>query len=168
MIDIISRSAELSPGGQYRYLLTRTLLFGHGACTFVMLNPSTADGLEDDPTIRRCLGFIQDWGFHQLRVVNLFAWRATYPKDMLKQLDPIGPDGDGWILRACEDADMIVCAWGAQSQRVVRARAEQVQTLLRDQGMQLHHLGMAGNGQPRHPLFLERATQPQEWLDAQA
>ena len=88
MVNVDSRSAELSPCNQYRYLLSRTLQQGTGTCTFVMLNPSTADGLKDDPTIRRCLGFASDWGFRHMQVVNLFAWRATYPKDMLKQLDP--------------------------------------------------------------------------------
>lgn len=163
MNKIVSRSAELSPCGSYRYLLTRTLQHGTGACVFVMLNPSTADGLKDDPTIRRCVGFVQDWGFQQLRVVNLFAWRATYPRDMLRQLDPVGPDGDGWILRACDDADRIVCAWGAQKARPVRTRADTVRSLLVGAGHQLEHLGLSLEGQPRHPLFLERVTRPQEW-----
>lgn len=163
MTDIVSRSAEISPCANYRYLLTRTQLFGHGACVFVMLNPSTADGMRDDPTIRRCLGFVSDWGYHQLRVVNLFAWRATHPRDMLRQVDPVGPDGDGWILRATEDADMIVCAWGAQSAAPVRRRADQVRQLLVGNGRALHHLGLSFEGQPRHPLFLERSRKPQEW-----
>ena len=163
MTAIVSRSAELSPCAQYRYQLTRTLATGHGVCVFVMLNPSTADGLQDDPTIRRCLGFVQDWGFQRLVVVNLFAWRATYPKDMLKQVDPVGPDGDGWILRACEDADRIVCAWGAQTARKVVERADQVRRMLIEAGFGIEHLGLANAGQPRHPLFLPRDARPQVW-----
>lgn len=164
MSDVFSRGAEISPCGRYRYLLTRSRMFGKGACTFVMLNPSTADGRDDDPTIRRCLGFIDDWGFEQLRVVNLFAWRATFPKDMLQQVDPVGPDGDGWILRACSDADRIVCAWGAFSAPLVQARALQVRRLLSDAGHRLHHLGLSKDGAPRHPLFLKRSAQPQEFV----
>lgn len=162
MPDVISRSAEISPCGNYRYLLTRTQFFGTGACTFVMLNPSTADGMEDDPTIRRCLGFIEDWGYQELRVVNLFAWRATYPRDMLKQMDPVGPFADQWILRATENAT-VVCAWGAHTQKVVRARGEAVKDLLKANSRELHHLGMSQEGYPRHPLFLDRTTKLTRW-----
>ena len=162
-IQVVSRSAEISPCGQYRYQLTRSRMFGEGACVFVMLNPSTADGLADDPTIRRCLGFLEDWGYQQLRVVNLFAWRATYPRDMLKQMDPVGPDGDGWILRACSDAERIVCAWGANPARAVRQRGDHVRSMLATEGHRLHHLGLSTDGFPRHPLFLERTTKPEEW-----
>lgn len=169
MIEVISRSAEISPCRQYRYLLTRTLarpryiIGGRGSCTFVMLNPSTADGLEDDPTIRRCLGFVDDLGFDELRVVNLFAWRATYPKDMLKVMDPVGPHGDDWIMRATSDANMVICAWGAHTHRKVKARAASVRKMLNDSGHDLHHLGLSAEGQPRHPLFLERSARPKRW-----
>ena len=112
MTDVISRSAELSPCGRYRYLLTRTLAAGTGTCLFVMLNPSTADHTLDDQTIRQCIGFTAVWGFRRLAVVNLFAWRATLPRDMLSAIDPIGPAGDEWILAAARNADRIVCAWG--------------------------------------------------------
>ena len=162
-IQVASRSAEISPCGQYRYLLTRSRMFGAGACTFIMLNPSTADGLVDDPTIRRCLGFIEDWGYRQLRVVNLFSWRATYPRDMLKQMDPVGPNGNRWIMDACSDANLIVCAWGANSARAVRARGDYVRSMLVSAGVKLHHLGLSTDGFPRHPLFLERSTKPEEW-----
>lgn len=163
MIDVFSRGAEISPCGNYRYLLTRTMLFGTGACTFVMLNPSTADGRDDDPTIRRCLGFVERWGFQQLRVVNLFAWRATYPEHMFRQLDPVGPDGDGWILRACEDADRIVCAWGAHKNPLVSARAAHVRALIRDAGHERYHLGLSKEGHPRHPLFIRGDAEPQRY-----
>lgn len=160
---ITSRSAELSPCGQYRYLLTRRLMEGQGVVVFVMLNPSTADGTVDDATIRRCIGFAGDWGYRELRVVNLFAWRATRPKDMLRAVDPVGPDGDAWIQRTCQDADRVVCAWGAHNAMLVRWRATAVKKLLQDDGHVLHHLGLSAAGAPRHPLFLLREIQPQVW-----
>lgn len=163
MIAVVSRGADLSPCGSYRYQLSRTLPTGNGACVFVMLNPSTADGLQDDPTIRRCLGFVQDWGFRELRVVNLFAWRATFPRDMLKQVDPVGPDGDGWILRATADARRIVAAWGAHSSPTVRRRADHVRALMLQHGRAVHHLGLSKAGHPKHPLFLESSTYPTRW-----
>jgi hypothetical protein len=160
--DVLSRSAELSPCGRYRYLLTRTLATGAGTCLFVMLNPSTADHAVDDQTIRQCIGFTAAWGFRRLEVVNLFAWRATLPWDMLAAIDPIGPSGDDWILRAARDAGRIVCAWGEHGR--YRGRGEAVRHLLRTDGRALHHLGLTkGHQQPRHPLYLARETAPKEW-----
>jgi hypothetical protein len=163
MITVVSRGADLSPCQSYRYQLTRALPAGEGVCVFVMLNPSTADGLQDDATIRRCLGFTHAWGFRELRVVNLFAWRATLPRDMLKQVDPVGPDGDGWILRATADAARIIAAWGAHSSPTVRRRADHVRALMLQHGRAVHHLGLSKAGHPKHPLFLENSTCPTRW-----
>jgi hypothetical protein len=161
MIDVCSRSAELSPCGRYRYQLSRSLLFGSGTCLFVMLNPSTADHAIDDQTIRQCLGFTEHWGFNRLLVVNLFAWRATDPHGMFTAIDPIGPDGDGWILRAAKQSDRIVCAWGAHGKH--KGRGDAVKRLMQGAGYTLHHLGLTKAGQPKHPLYLARETALKEW-----
>lgn len=164
MIDVTSRSAELSPCGRYRYQLSRTLatLTGRGTCLFVMLNPSTADHTIDDQTIRQCLGFTEAWGYRRLLVANLFAWRATLPRDMYAALDPIGVGNDRWLLESAADADCIVCAWGEHGRH--RGRGEDVKKLLRAAGHQLQHLGLTKHHfQPRHPLYLARDTALMEW-----
>ena len=79
-------TATISPCGSYRYTLTRDLglaMKPKRPCLFVMLNPSTADALMDDRTIRRCKGFATREGCTSLTVVNLFAFRATNPDDTL-------------------------------------------------------------------------------------
>lgn len=163
MIDVTSRSAELSPCGRYRYQLSRTLatLTGAGTCTFVMLNPSTADHEADDQTIRQCLGFTEAWGYGRLLVANLFAWRATLPRDMYAAIDPVGMGNDQWILQAAAASNRIVCAWGAHGRH--RGRGEAVATLLRGAGHRIHYLGLTKAGEPRHPLYLARDTELQEW-----
>lgn len=163
MIEVSSRSAELSPCGRYRYLLSRTLatLTGMGTCTFIMLNPSTADHEDDDQTIRRCLAFTQTWGYRRLLVANLFAWRATMPSAMYAAIDPVGVHNDKWILRAAAEADCVVCAWGAHGHH--RARGSVVRRMLLDAGHILHHLGLTKEQQPRHPLFLRADTERQPW-----
>lgn len=163
MIEVISRSAELSPCGRYRYKLTRTQLFGAGDCVFVMLNPSTADHEADDQTVRNCMGFVAHWGYHRLVVVNLYAWRATIPKQMFDAIDPIGPDGDAWILGAARGAQRVVCAWGDHGRH--RGRGDAVRALLKADGHDIFHLGLTErHQQPRHPLYLARATPLTEWL----
>jgi len=99
--------ATISPCQRYRYELGRR--WGDGAMlTWVMLNPSTADAGEDDPTIRRCAQFSQDYGFHGLVVRNLFAYRATNPKELARVEDSVGSDNDVPLL------DKIVFAWGSE------------------------------------------------------
>lgn len=163
MIDVASRSAELSPCGRYRYQLSRSLatLTGSGTCTFVMLNPSTADHQVDDQTIRQCLGFVESWGFARLLVVNLFAWRATLPRDMYAAIDPVGRGNDRWILDAARASERIVCAWGAHGRH--RGRGDAVAAMLRGAGHTPYHLGLTREGQPRHPLYLARDTPLVAW-----
>ena len=114
-----------------------------------MLNPSTADARRDDPTIRRCMGFARLWGYSVLEVRNLFAWRATDPRELLTAPDPTGgPRGDR-ELQAVAKADLVIAAWGA---RVPFARDREALALLG--GCDLKCLGRTRNGQPRHPLYV--------------
>ncbi|MFD3920195.1 DUF1643 domain-containing protein [Streptomyces sp. NPDC058595] len=93
------RTALISDCGRYRYRLTRT--WGPGpAAVMVMLNPSTADGTQDDPTVRRCVTFADAWGCGGLIVVNLYAWRATKRAELKLAPDPVGPDNDAHLRTA--------------------------------------------------------------------
>lgn len=138
--------------GPYRYLLWRRWADA-ASLLFIMLNPSTADAQRDDPTLRRCLGFAHAWGFGAVEVVNLFAWRATDPRELRRAADPIGPDNDREILAAAARNQAIVAAWGVHG--ALRERDRQVRGLLA--GVRMHCLARAGNGAPRHPLYV-RAT----------
>src|SRR5262245_19133112 len=95
-----TKEALISPCGLYRYWLTRTWDNSLRRVCWVMLNPSTADAEQDDPTIRRCVGFARSWGAGGIIVVNLFAFRASDPKALLRAADPVGPDNDGHILKS--------------------------------------------------------------------
>lgn len=97
MSAYIVTSASIS--GDYRYRLGRAWA-GGPTCTFIMLNPSTADADQDDPTIRRCVGFAKALGCGALEVVNLYAYRATNPRDLLRQDERVGPENDYWLREA--------------------------------------------------------------------
>lgn len=124
-----------------------------GKVTFVMLNPSTADAVADDPTIRRCIGFAQAWGFGALEVVNLYAYRATRPAELFAADDPVGPRNNRFVRAAARSAALVVAAWGVYGRRHGRDAA--VLATLRRIGP-VHCLGMTLGGQPRHPLFVRR------------
>jgi hypothetical protein len=156
----VHKSAILSPDGVYRYTLGRR--WGDGAyVNFVMLNPSKADATEDDPTIRRCVGFVRSWGHDALVVTNLYALRSTDPKALMMHPAPIGPENDAELEVRALCAGLVVCAWGAD--RAVKGRAGRVVRLLRGKGVMLHHLGLTKAGHPGHPLFLRGTLTPQVW-----
>lgn len=85
----MKKSAILSDDRKYRYSLSRVWDESKNKVMFIGLNPSTADETEDDPTIRRCINFAKSWGYVGLEMTNLFAFRATAPKDMKNTKEPI-------------------------------------------------------------------------------
>lgn len=155
-------SAVMSADQQYRYRLTRDIaLSTKGTVCFVMLNPSTADAVENDPTIRRCIGYAQLWR-HNLEVVNLFALRST-DLDALygcSEAVAIGPENDRHIIEAAQAADLVVCAWGIHG--VLHSRGRRVIELLRAAGVIPTALGLTKDGHPKHPLYLPKTAEPKE------
>lgn len=154
-------AAIISPCGKYRYVLRRSLgsiLRWHRPILFVMLNPSTADSHKDDPTIRRCMAFAKREGCTQLTVVNLFALRATDPKELKMASDPVGPANDDYLRDEINQHQIspIVCAWGAHPIATLRA-AEVLKKFEAD----LCCLGTTKKGAPRHPLYV-KSDQPLE------
>jgi hypothetical protein len=130
--------------------------------TFVGLNPSTADAIRDDATIRKCIGFAQRWGFGRLVMVNVFAWRDCDPRGLVGVRDPVGPDNDAALVRAAQGADRVVLAWGATS-RLPRGQitehARSVRELFEARARcDVGHLGLCKGGAPRHPLMLPYST----------
>lgn len=140
--------ANISECGNYRYTLYRE--WGDGPMAmFVGLNPSTADAELDDPTIRRCVGFAHRFGCDSLGMLNLFAYRATNPRELTKVGDPVGPDNDRWLRDFGITAQIRIAAWGAFP---VGKRAVEVLEML----PQVLCLGKTKSGAPRHPLYLRK------------
>ncbi len=156
-----SSTALYSPCERYRYVLTRTWAPADPKAVFVMLNPSTATEIQNDPTVERCERRARALGFGAFRVVNIFAFRATDPTVMRAEADPIGPENDAAIHGSALWADRIVCAWGSHGAHLDRGR--QVERLLRALDRPLWHLGLTQGGQPRHPLYIAYACQPERW-----
>ena len=154
----LAREAILSVDRKYRYSLTRYYrgtLMSKRICTFIMLNPSTADALSDDSTIRKCLGFIRRWDMHKLIVVNLFALRSTDPLELSRTgvADPIGPDNDEYLVEGCQAADLVVCAWGNHG--TYMDRGDEVLGILDRERIRPYRLGgLTALKQPRHPLYV--------------
>jgi hypothetical protein len=168
MPDGMDTGAIFSHDRIYRYMLWREWDVKLPTCTFIGLNPSTADETIDDPTIRRCIGFAREWGYGRMQMLNLFAYRATDPLVMRLADDPIGPDNDRWLVEATRVSGLTVAAWGMHG--VYRGRQQQVAELLRANRAgrvgAVQCLGTTKSGCPRHPLYLRASTQPVAWLPA--
>ena len=155
-------SAVLSPCGTYRYRLSRNFgMVGVDTCCFIMLNPSTADAEQDDPTIRRCIGYAKALGCGELTVVNLFAYRSTDPRALYGMSKPmaIGPENDRHIAEACNASGVVICAWGNHGN--LFNRSDEVLKVIRaQQGVRPMALKVSKTGQPGHPLYLKSDARP--------
>jgi hypothetical protein len=120
---------------------------------FIMLNPSTADALVDDPTVRRCIGFARSWGYGGLYVGNLFAYRTSQPMELKQARDPVGPRCDRWLKLMMRKSKRVVAAWGVHGE--YRDRASDVAYMLDE----YYVLGLTRDGHPRHPLYLPANTE---------
>lgn len=97
----------------------------------------------------RCINFAKSWGYGGVCMTNLFAYRATDPKDMKAQNDPIGADNDIWLNKLANDAGIVVAAWGNDGSYL--GRSNMVVEMLPN----LHYLKMNKSGEPAHPLYLK-------------
>lgn len=152
----MNKTATVSDCGRYRYSLGRTWDESQPPLVFVMLNPSTADAETDDPTIRKCIGFAQRTGFGGIVVVNLFAWRATDPRDMLaawnRGENVVGRDNVSTITSVVRGR-VTVLAWGAHARRSP-SHAQAVENVVRLHASVVRALRLLDDGTPAHPLML--------------
>ena len=119
---------------------------------WIGLNPSTADAMQDDPTIRRVVGFAKQFGYGSVLVGNLYALRATNPKTLREIDNPVGRFNDDFLRQLAGRSELILVGWGANA---IQDRADAVMSLLRGYG--IYCLGKTKSGHPKHPLYL-RAT----------
>jgi len=151
--DDVHRSAVISPCHRYRWWLERRWDPQRPRLLFIGLNPSRADGLREDPTLRRLVGFARGWGFGTLEVMNLFGRIAASPALLRRCEDPVGTPNDGWIrsrLRA-QRAPVVWLGWGNEG--AWRGRDREVLALLENGRATLACVGHTGAGHPRHPLY---------------
>ena len=146
---------------RYRYALTRVWDETAARLTYVMLNPSTATEVQNDPTIERCERRARALGYGGIKITNIFAWRDTDPKNMKRAQHPTGPDNDRLVTDAAHWGDLTLCGWGAHA--VHLGRGTEMAAVLRATGRPLATLGTSKAGHPRHPLYISYKTQPTSW-----
>ena len=128
---------------------------------FCGLNCSTADERADDPTVRRCVRFAKSLGYDGMVMLNLFAFRATDPKVMKRQSDPIGPLNNDAIFQVVSRCNnKLICCWGNHG--AFRRRSDEVTYLLNQ--VELLAFKITKTGQPIHPLYQPASLIPVPWV----
>jgi hypothetical protein len=160
--DNIHRSAAISECGLYRYSLMRAVQEWFpkpGIVVWVLNNPSTADGISDDPTVRKCWKYTVGWGYGAMEFVNTNPWRATDPR--LAEMPPAQAlaINDEWVKMSLENSPLVIAAWGDKANPVL---ARRMYTLIHSLGP-LHAMRVTKAGNPQHPLYLPGDTSPQLW-----
>ncbi len=128
---------------------------------WIGLNPSTADELNDDQTLRKCMGFTKRWGYLRMVMTNLFAFRATDPADMKKEADPVGPDNLHYLRILSGQSDLIVAAWGVNGKHL--GQDWQVVKAIGD-AKPIMCLRGTDNNFPEHPLYVPYGITPKLFI----
>ena len=158
-MNYLMKDAIFDDTKKYRYSLTRVWNPKAGKVTFILLNPSTADALEDDPTVKKCYGFSNRWGYGAMEIVNLFALRATDPSELKNVNDPVGKDNDEYIIKAVESADLVILGWGNECSFSTR----DIKLLKKIAKYNPHCLYINKSGKPKHPLYASYSLKPVEY-----
>lgn len=154
-------SAMFSEDRRYRYLLERGT--GSPALGVIMLNPSTGDATQDDPTIRRVKGFAERWGYPKIRIANLFAFCATDPKELKWAEDPIGPKNNDHLRAMLASSDLVVAAWGANDLVEAHKRDRFLRFHCLSTRTELYCFAEGKKGTPSHPLYVRYCSAPLRW-----
>lgn len=155
--------ALFSACGAYRFSLWRVWDTSKPYMMMLMLNPSTATHLQNDPTIERCERRAQEYQYGGLYVGNIFALRSTDPAALYTADDPIGPANDAHILEMTEGAGIVLCGWGKHGAHMGRGAAVEKMLRERSAAPKLHVLRLNKDGTPQHPLYIGYDVKPTRW-----
>jgi len=158
-------AARFSSDGRYRYFLTRVWDDTKEPVVFIGLNPSTADEVKDDPTIRRCIGYAKAWGFGGLIMLNLFAYRSTDWKALKKVKDPWGAMNQFFFDVMKQYSNTFVAAWGNHALDVDPTSGYTPDFTCYTLRNKLYFLQMTKKGQPSHPLYLKKDLVLRPWAE---
>lgn len=165
----LQRGVKISDCGTYRYWLSRR--WGPGpTLVFLLFNPSTADHLKDDQTVRRCMYFAKRAGYGGIVILNLYAYRTAYPTELAKAAglgkDIVGPENLWWIRDWTKTEDKVVLAWGGMSFKAMDQHQKVIQATFQALPRDVSYLclGTTTNESPRHPSRLGNAVKFEDYL----
>lgn len=175
--DLFGHAPPMRPG-------RRAAPFSAAPVGFIMLNPSVADGVDDDPTSAKVGAFARVWGAGGWVIGNIHTLVSTDPNGLISVMEPNGPEADRYLFELAQlcSAWPLVVGWGATIDRFMqrtriggrpimeyaairtyRARVAAVMQAAHVAGVEVVCLGMTASGAPRHPLYLPIGSQLRPW-----
>lgn len=148
-------SAEISECGLYRYTLYRRWDHRSSTMGLIMLNPSTAGDVVNDPTVCAAMKLGSRWGFGAMVICNLFAWRSPSTDDLREAFDlgiAVGVENDYHLRQMIGDVSQVVVGWGSWGARYMD-RVKQVDHLIRHLNKVPKCIGVTETGHPKHLLM---------------
>lgn len=152
--------ATFSPCRKYRYTLWRIWDESKDVLGYCMLNPSTADENTNDPTIERCKRRAEIMGYGGIVVFNIFAYRATDPKELKKVEDPVGPENIFWIASISKDCETVICGWGRHGSLNRQGKIIKRKLISWLGNYRVRALKINKDGSPAHPLYIGYDVKP--------
>ncbi|KKN65504.1 hypothetical protein LCGC14_0481080 [marine sediment metagenome] len=152
----ISGAVFSDPNRRFRYALWRTWNPRGDRLLFVGLNPSTANDIKDDPTIRRVISFAKGWGFGGVLVGNLFSIVSADPS-ILWTTPSVGQPGgpnDTALRQMRALSSRVLVGWGNHGADAGTRPAEVIALL----GEPVFCLKVTGAGEPNHPLYMRGSS----------
>lgn len=144
--------AKFSDDRSRRYALWRIWDKSLPVVAFIGLNPSLANHTDNDPTIRRVIGFAKDWGYGGVYMLNLYTFVTPYPESLV--------ESDAWeesrqvIISCSSRCEKIIAAWG--NYKGATDRGNEIKKLIPN----LYALQINKNGSPKHPLYVKSDVIP--------
>lgn len=158
----MKKGAKFSSKGYHRLVLWRVWKRSKGLVCFIGLNPSTADGIEDDATIRRLIGFTKRWGYGGFYIVNLFSKVGTKFATVKFSNNLIIKNYDKLIEKYARKSNIVCLMYGDKGTH--RNRNEEVYNLLKSFTFDIYCFKVTKKGNPGHPLYLPNCLYPIKYL----
>ena len=162
----MKKDAVISALGQHRYSLSRIWDEDKGKVLFIMLNPSTANAIHDDPTTIRCINYAKKWGYGGLTIGNMYPYRTKSPKELMAwkifgSRYSVFKKNQEHVKEMAEEAHVIVLAWGANYEGLFPVWLFQF-------GHKMFYLELCKDGNtPKHPLGLSKKIDWYKFYDLQ-
>lgn len=157
------RSADFSANRTHRFRLDRW--WGNGPrVAFLGLNPSRAGENEDDPTVRKIVGFAARWGYNTVTIVNPFSLVMTNPRFLHLADNPVEARNRLVLMEVAVNSNLLIPCWGCDEVvgRMARRGLDPVDAVRAMQranpSLVVDCLGLSKYGNPKHPSRLAYST----------
>jgi hypothetical protein len=160
----MKKFALFSESHKHRLFLSRTWDVNLPISLWIMINPSLADHIADDPTVLKVISISRYNGFGSIWIINLFdyitpdqAVLATLDSNLLNDYNTSSIITLN-IFNNLSPNDSVICAWGNGPTQLHTRMSTIIHWFnnshFKRLNLKLKAVKLNSNGQPTHPLYL--------------